>query len=148
MWDLPDQGFNPFPLQWQADSQPLNHQASPWSSMFLWLAFLFTLGKSLRVTVLNNGLLLLEWHLCFVNWVLGGDCYLWSSKLASPRVEALPYEWSGVRAFRAPISLACPTLSTAFALWVESGSTLLVGCTHPFNLMSVIHNWWFNVCNT
>ena len=26
---LPDQGSNPCPLQWQADSQPLHHQGSP-----------------------------------------------------------------------------------------------------------------------
>ena len=26
---LPDQGSNPFPLYWQADSQPLRHQGSP-----------------------------------------------------------------------------------------------------------------------
>ena len=29
MWDLPDQGSNPFPLHWQADPQPLCHQGSP-----------------------------------------------------------------------------------------------------------------------
>ena len=28
-WDLPDQGSNPCPLHWQADSQPLRHQGSP-----------------------------------------------------------------------------------------------------------------------
>ena len=27
---LPDQGSNPYPLHWQADSQPLRHQGSPW----------------------------------------------------------------------------------------------------------------------
>ena len=32
---LPDQGSNPCPLHWQADSQPLRHQGSPPS--FLWL---------------------------------------------------------------------------------------------------------------
>ena len=29
MWDPPDQGSNPCPLHWQADSQPLRHQGSP-----------------------------------------------------------------------------------------------------------------------
>ena len=29
MWDLWDQGSNPRPLHWQADSQPLHHQGSP-----------------------------------------------------------------------------------------------------------------------
>ena len=27
----PDQGSNPCPLHWQADSQPLRHQGSPWT---------------------------------------------------------------------------------------------------------------------
>ena len=27
---FPDQGLNPCPLHWQADSQPLRHQGSPW----------------------------------------------------------------------------------------------------------------------
>ena len=31
---FPDQGSNPCPLHWQADSQPLHHQASPYSSSF------------------------------------------------------------------------------------------------------------------
>ena len=31
---LPDQGSNPCPLHWQADSQPLRHQGSPSSSIF------------------------------------------------------------------------------------------------------------------
>ena len=28
---FPDQGSNPCPLLWQADSQPLRHQGSPWT---------------------------------------------------------------------------------------------------------------------
>ena len=34
---LPDQGSNPCPLHWQADSQPLRHQGRPLHS-FLWLS--------------------------------------------------------------------------------------------------------------
>ena len=32
---LPDQGSNPCPLHWQADSQPLRHQGNPSCSVFL-----------------------------------------------------------------------------------------------------------------
>ena len=32
---LPDQGSNPCPLHWQADSQPLRHQGSPNSLFFI-----------------------------------------------------------------------------------------------------------------
>ena len=39
---LPDQGSNPCPLRWQADSQPLRHQGSPHSSIFiLFFSFFF-----------------------------------------------------------------------------------------------------------
>ena len=31
---FPGQGSNPCPLHWQADSQPLRHQGSPWVIMF------------------------------------------------------------------------------------------------------------------
>ena len=34
---FPDQGLNPCPLHWQADSQPLRHQGSPYSSFFVLL---------------------------------------------------------------------------------------------------------------
>ena len=30
---FPDQGSNPYPLHWQADSQPLRHQGSPYVSL-------------------------------------------------------------------------------------------------------------------
>ena len=43
---LPDQGSNPCPLHWQADSQPLRHQGSP-DSLFLYVTTqaLIQLGK-------------------------------------------------------------------------------------------------------
>ena len=34
---FPDQGSNPCPLHWQADSQPLRHQGSPTASLLLTL---------------------------------------------------------------------------------------------------------------
>ena len=37
---LPDQGSNPCPLHWQADSQPLRHQGSP---HFIYFKILFVL---------------------------------------------------------------------------------------------------------
>ena len=40
---LPDQGSNPCPLRWQADSQPLHHQGSPES--FLYFRISDTLRK-------------------------------------------------------------------------------------------------------
>ena len=36
---FPDQGSNPRPLHWQADSQPLRHQGSPILLMCCWILF-------------------------------------------------------------------------------------------------------------
>ena len=38
---FPDQGSNPCPLHWQADSQPLRHQGSPFQSIFTHLLIFF-----------------------------------------------------------------------------------------------------------
>ena len=35
---FPDQGSNPCPLHWQADSQPLHHQGSPMCLFELWFS--------------------------------------------------------------------------------------------------------------
>ena len=35
---FPDQGSNPCPLHWQADSQPLHHQGSPMTLFELWFS--------------------------------------------------------------------------------------------------------------
>ena len=46
---FPDQGSNPCPLHWQADSQPLRHQGSPRLFVFLLLSVkssLYTLDTS------------------------------------------------------------------------------------------------------
>ena len=42
---FPDQGSNPCPLHWQADSQPLRHQGSPYL-LFLMAAFLTECGPA------------------------------------------------------------------------------------------------------
>ena len=42
---FPDQGLNPCPLHWQADSQPLRHQGSPCFFVFIYLfIYLFIYG--------------------------------------------------------------------------------------------------------
>ena len=48
---FPDQGLNPCPLPWQADSQPLHHQGSPKQcSLLVTLALPFLIfGKQLTV---------------------------------------------------------------------------------------------------
>ena len=49
---LPDQGSNPCPLHWQADSQPLRHQGSP---QILYInAYMWNLEKWYRLTSLQG----------------------------------------------------------------------------------------------
>ena len=45
-WIFPDQGSNPCPLHWQADSQPLSHQGSPRDIYF---CLNKTLNKNIKV---------------------------------------------------------------------------------------------------
>ena len=45
---FPDQGSNPWPLHWQADSQPLRHQGSP-----MQIIFAHVLEKKKKTTTLN-----------------------------------------------------------------------------------------------
>ena len=43
---FPDQGSNPCPLHWQADSQPLHYQGSPWNMSFNMHRTLYTLKNT------------------------------------------------------------------------------------------------------
>ena len=54
---FPDQGSNPCPLHWQADSQPLRHQGSPRTSLLI-------LSSNLSMSVsLNTFLYLSLWYI-------------------------------------------------------------------------------------
>ena len=62
---FPDQGTNPCPLHWQADSQPLRHQGSPSFFLFLIYFYLFLAVMGLLCCVwafFSCG----EWGLLFV----------------------------------------------------------------------------------
>ena len=56
---FPDQGSNPCPLHWQADSQPLRHQGSPPKC--------FKVGHSVSISSVTDGVqpvLILRWDQC------------------------------------------------------------------------------------
>ena len=61
---LPDQGSNPCPLHWQADSQPLRHQRSPYnfkfclSSVFKYLGYFFFLFIRTQVKIFSDSILM------------------------------------------------------------------------------------------
>ena len=60
---LPDQGSNPCPLHWQADSQPLRHQGSP--ILLFWCSISSTSqqkGKFLSTWLVVKGWIVLERH--------------------------------------------------------------------------------------
>ena len=56
---FPDQGSNPCPLHWQADSQPLRHKGNPWQYFVIrnLRAFLIIL-KALKMYSSNTGFLI------------------------------------------------------------------------------------------
>ena len=68
---FPDQGSNPCPLHWQADSQPLRHQGSPW------LILMFNKAKQKQTHRLR------EWTYGYqrgrvgggIDWAFGVDMY-------------------------------------------------------------------------
>ena len=49
---FPDQGSNPCPLHWQADSQPLRHQGSP--IPFISISYLSALGRIFKAVDNNS----------------------------------------------------------------------------------------------
>ena len=55
---FPDQGSNPCPLHWQADSQPLRHQGSP--------IFLFLISLISPLSFIDS--------ISFLMFALGSDC--------------------------------------------------------------------------
>ena len=60
---FPDQGPNPCPLHWQADSQPLRHRGSPhiffffliYLFIYLWLCWVFVSVRGLSLVVASGG---------------------------------------------------------------------------------------------
>ena len=52
---FPDQGSNPCPLHWQADSQPLCHQGSPAPPLFMLSFLIYALPQSISLPVLALG---------------------------------------------------------------------------------------------
>ena len=56
---LPDQGLNPCPLHWQADSQPLRHQGSPW----------WELLRSTLVATFKYKIEYLGYFVCFLKFI-------------------------------------------------------------------------------
>ena len=67
---FPDQGSNPCPLHWQADSQPLRHQGSP--ILGFCLCYLALYRKSLSTTVID----IVHTNLFFLHHIPGRDTLL------------------------------------------------------------------------
>ena len=97
---FPDQGLNPGPLHWQADSQPLRHQGSPavifnqnssisfffFFNLFIyfWLRCVFIAARRLSLVAVNGGCsslrcvgFSLRWLLLL--WNMGSRCMGFSS---------------------------------------------------------------------
>ena len=72
-----DQGSNPCPLHWQADSQPLHHQGSPtfffkWIYLFiyLWLCWILIAARRLCLVAASRGYYLWQCVGFSLQWLL------------------------------------------------------------------------------
>ena len=79
---FPDQGSNPRPLHWQADSQPLRHQGSP----LLYYTRGSTLNTNLHITSFMSQYLLGRWSSAFYHTVWRTGCSFDRSLLVNIRV--------------------------------------------------------------
>ena len=68
---FPDQGSNPCPLRWQADSQPLRHQGSP-HTLYLYIYLVYYLSLTQKYKCLGDQ----GWFFVVVVFV---HCYILSA---------------------------------------------------------------------
>ena len=100
---FPDQGSNPCPLHWQADSQPLRHQGSPGGCFLSWFWFLFACPDVSIYIIYFRGLLSLfsSWlqylfllsffpyaALCFPDFIKSSS--LWLGRVSTHLAHVLP----------------------------------------------------------
>ena len=57
MWYPPNQGSNPCPIHWQADSQPLRHQGSPYNLLLILCIIIFL---SVIIVFISRSLILVS----------------------------------------------------------------------------------------
>ena len=82
---FPDEGSNPCPLHWQADSQPLRHQGSPKSLFLTYASYTEELG-------ISSGQLLPRW------WLSLPGCL---NIMVLPYLHTLPQSlWQGKRSMK------------------------------------------------
>ena len=120
---LPDQGSNPCPLHWQADSQPLRHQGSPKHKFF----FFF---KGIPLFLLFIYLFIYFW-LCWVFVsVRGFSLVAASGDHSSLRCAGLSLSWplllqsTGSRHAGSVIVANGPSCSAACGIFPDQGSNL------------------------
>ena len=78
---LPDQGSNPRPLHWQADSQPLRHQGSPiiFDAIINEIVFLISLSDNLVYRNATDFCILILHSATLMNSLMSSNSFLVSS---------------------------------------------------------------------
>ena len=107
---FPDQGSNPCPLHWQADSQPLRHQGSPFLGFFVFIILIIIIKIPVIFTAHFDSQA--YWyslsHLSFpVNLEFGrGKCGIWGSRCVCdfPKVMELAIRTSVTSRRHRPVS--------------------------------------------
>ena len=83
---FPNQGSNPCPLHWQADSQPLRHQGSPYTVFwFLWsfqLAFFFLLTQEWCPFIITSDLSSFPVMVSVMGFLLCPGASIWTERLS------------------------------------------------------------------
>ena len=85
---FPDQGSNPYPLRWQADSQPLRHQGSPFLFLNLSDCYLKSTSCLFHLHILG---LILDWLFHLPNFPI---IHCTSHHLSLPHCFLLPFLYS------------------------------------------------------
>ena len=97
---LPDQGSNPCPLHWQADSQPLGHQGSPKLLPSIFFLSLTQVCKEKSFDFFSDKLVADSWSQIFL---AGGEHELSMLNVLVPCYTAAGYVWWG-RTSSCPLS--------------------------------------------
>ena len=117
---FPDQGSNPCPLHWQADSQPLRHQGSPLILLFFANQVLYAPRMVLFAEHINYGMLsACTWETL---WLSDGL----TAELPEFRFESSSVSSQSSRFFLhrpPPISIQCQTVSAQDPQGCSAGTT-------------------------
>ena len=127
---FPDQGSNPCPLHWQADSQPLRHQGSPdFLSFYLMSFYSRTSSETLHSRLLTSFLTVSDFPGFWCPWQFWGGLGWYCVDCCSTWIRRmfLPHDELGLHKFleRKTTEVACPAHHSTSGHTRQRDSSLL-----------------------